>query len=86
MRACREGSNIWFWLFKQNKQYRRSFRNLIKSKYFWQDSFLTHINRFIGCKLFGHKITKLLDDNKHINFCFKCYSEVIKLKGLNMKY
>jgi hypothetical protein len=49
-----------------------------RSGYLWQDSFLTHFNRLLGCSLFGHReVKKLVGDNmKKGDFCFNCYRDV----------
>ncbi len=78
MGASRETINIWFWIKKGWIFRKGEFRRIIKSSYFWQDSFLTYFNRIIGCKLFGHhKIHNVDNGNgERILFCFSCYRKV----------
>jgi hypothetical protein len=87
MNGCRETLSIWFRIkaiFKfDNKLYHfRRFINLdISNKYFWFDSFGVYINRYLICKIFGHKDVKWLsngdcDNQRPMYFCFKCLKEV----------
>lgn len=79
MGCGRENANIWRWLFGVKfRKYRRPFRQLIKSPYFWQDSFWTYWNRLIGCR-FNHKdIHEGCHDESKTEgkgYCFACYRE-----------
>lgn len=88
MGCNREGASLWFHLgFWENYAGRgkRKWRlpEFIKrkrwnSKYFWQDTFLTHWNRFLGCKIFGHRNVKSIDDDNGLrkDFCFNCYKDI----------
>ena len=80
---ARENQNIWWYLFK----YKKLRLDLLKGSYFWQDSFVTYWNKFLGCRLTGHNV-KLNGDNKP--FCFKCYKEMKSKKwkaiGILMKH
>lgn len=85
MGRSRQTANLWWYLFgfyTHYKPWRWRFPEFIKSKlwtssYFWQDSFLTHWNRMLGCKLTKHKTQIIYDDNDvKREFCFKCYRNV----------
>lgn len=66
----RETANLWFWLFKKKRLPLR----IIKSRFFIQDTILTHWHRFWGC---NHKTKLLIGDNMtEYDFCFKCYRQI----------
>jgi hypothetical protein len=84
MSAAREGKNVWWYLFGfwSNGKWRG--RDLFTRR-FWrhkeyilQDSFLTHWNRAVGCRVSGHAPLVNVSDpgEPHRMFCFKCYREV----------
>lgn len=80
MGCGRENANIWTWLFGiKYRKYRQSFRRLIRSHYFWQDSFWTYWNRLIGCR-FAHKNIQYIEDDYsgkyNKKFCFACYRKI----------
>jgi hypothetical protein len=87
----RETASLWFWLgFVKNYagkgRSKWRFPGFIKFKkykggYFWQDTLFTYWNRFLGCKLRGHRkvgFTYDSKDNKY-RFCFNCYKRIEKL-------
>jgi hypothetical protein len=79
MSACRETANIWFWMRKGWLFRRGELRRILRSNYFWQDSFLTQFNRLLGCRLFGHRAIKdISDPHQPVEelFCFSCYRHV----------
>lgn len=53
-------------------------RKMWKSKYFWQDTLWTPFNRFIGCKLLGHRNIIKIDDEQMNDryFCTNCYTRL----------
>ena len=97
MGAQRENYSLWFYLgfcknYAGEGKSKWRFPGFIKQKkwrnsYFWQDTFLTYWNRFLGCKIFGHKKVQRVDDDNDVVyfFCFKCYSRVknYKLSSFN---
>jgi hypothetical protein len=80
MSDCRQTANLWFYIAK------RDIRNLkwaVRSKYFWNDTFGCYLNRFLLCKLLGHRKVEWLSDgscesksNRPKWYCFNCQSEV----------
>lgn len=88
MGTNRENASLWFYLgFWENYagKDKRKWRlpEFIKrkrwnSEYFWQDTLLTYWNRFLGCKLMGHRDVQNIDDDngKRKDFCFNCYKKV----------
>jgi hypothetical protein len=88
MGASRETGNIWWYikkLFTANYKFKwriKDFFRCFSNEYFWQDSFFTHWNRIIGCKIRGHRKTGTIgsdeDSEKRIPFCFNCYRKINK--------
>jgi hypothetical protein len=67
---ARETHSLWFWL----KHHRKVPIRIIRGEYFWHDSFGKYWNRFLGCRLRGHKLRQWIDvDNgKKQLYCFAC--------------
>ncbi len=82
MGGSRETASLWFWLFEEGKhykKYKRSFRKLVSSEYFWHDSFGCYINKYLTCKLFGHRNAQWLGEvhnNQEEFYCFSCKTKV----------
>ena len=87
MSAQRENCSLWFYYgfwknYAGEGKNKWRFPEFIKRKkwknsYFWQDTFLTYWNRFLGCKIFGHKKVQRVDDNDVVYFfCFNCHQKV----------
>ena len=74
MSACRESANVWFYL----RVYKKIPIRVLKSPALFQDSFLTPLNRVIGCKLLGHRhVGDISDANDGSEkFCFNCYQSI----------
>ena len=83
MGAGREGKNIWWWLFTRWGNYagrgkrwrgRDVFRRKWwRSPYIWHDSVGKFWNRWIGCKVLGHrKVSNVSDDDRIELHCFNC--------------
>lgn len=79
MGAGRETANIWWYI----KRYgiKEALREKVwKKPYFWQDSFLTQLNRAIGCRVFGHRNVQTVTGDycgePNRRFCFACYRDV----------
>jgi len=80
MGASRESANIWKCLVNECclLHIKKNIKKCIQSPHFWQDSIFTYWNRWIGCRIFGHrKIQDVSDDtsNKEM-FCFNCYRHI----------
>lgn len=81
MGASRETANLWYWLFQEGKdypQYKRSFNQLFKNPYFWNDSFWIYINRYLICKIKYHRTAQWIDDdnNQQKYHCFSCGQDI----------
>ncbi len=78
MGCDRENANIWWHLFRSPRFFKRKYRTplkkIVRSPYFWQDSFFTHWNRWIGCRK-QHKRLQNLGCGEGW-FCFACYRSV----------
>jgi len=90
MAESRETASLAFWFgncFKRPRGVKRmqwcrwqwsTLKRLLRSPYFWQDNVLTPMNRLIGCRLAGHKVTLITDyDSVGLRkrpFCFRCYT------------
>lgn len=73
----RTGYDLFFWL--KNHGIKKTFRTKIwKERYFWQDTLFTKWNRFIGCKVLGHRYKGSVEDGKGgwKLFCFNCYQKI----------
>lgn len=81
MGGCRETANIWFYI---KKGWFNKISKVIRSKYFWHDSFGKYFNRYIKCKITGHKnVSNISEDPRKVEmFCFDCdsYIDMDKLK------
>ena len=52
-------------------------RRLWRSSYFWQDSFVTHWNRLVGCRLLGHrKVENVGFTDEPELTCFNCHRKL----------
>ena len=75
--ACRQTASIWSWLFKKHGSWKFFFKMKIwKQPFFWHDSFGKYFNRFMGCRITGHK-RQWMDDggcneDKPHWYCFRC--------------
>lgn len=91
MGGCRQTYSLWFFIKKVFRPYSKyygrwkSFKDLCKmdvsNSYFWHDSFGKFINKFILCKLIGHRHVQWLSDGscsseKPKHYCFNCECEV----------
>ena len=92
--TCRENCSLWIWLKLNPKwlilgydKYTKKWGlpyifKLIKKPYFLHDTFGRYFNKYIKCKLFGHKNVKLIEkciDNKKVYYCFDCEQEINKI-------
>lgn len=89
MSDCRMHMNLWKWLFGDYKDWKFFFKNkLWKSDYFWHDSFWQYWNRWIGCKIIGHRREWMANggclENKPHYYCFRC-NQVIDCKNESIK-
>ena len=95
MGGCRQTFSIWFYIKKVFKPYYKGysrwkcFRELVRlcinksrTYYFWHDSFGIYFNRFLVCRMVGHRnVTWLFDggcgsEDRPKHYCFSCGSEV----------
>lgn len=77
MSECRMNMNIWWHLFRSDRNSLR-LRD-VKDKYFWHDSFGKYINQYIVCPIFGHRKVQYIEDDCQGSsgyHCFKCEQKV----------
>lgn len=91
MSGSRETASLWYWLFKEDKNYprfKRTFKKLISNPYFWSDSFGRYLNRYLVCKIVGHRNTMWIDDNNSIRnlHCFHCASNTESRVGATISF
>lgn len=82
--ASRENMNIWRDIRKRDwKRFKEKIRTILSKDQFrgWdrdmilKDSLITPFNRFLGCKLFGHKWStkeEMLEYQMVNQYCWKC--------------
>jgi len=86
---CRKIQSIWFYIkriikpkYGRRSSYLKDLMQLdLKDKYFWHDSFGKYINRYILCRVIGHRKVHWLsegscDAHRPMHYCFNCESEV----------
>jgi len=81
---ARENKNIWWYLFtytnygdkKKWRGYKVFTKNWWRNEYVFHDSIGKFFNRYIICKINGHKelkkITICKESSKKISYCFAC--------------
>jgi hypothetical protein len=79
MSTCRENVSLFLWLRHYGIK-RIIKRRIWKDRNFMQDTFFTGFNRFLGCKIFGHRKVEIIKDEEgkepDRKFCFNCYRDI----------
>lgn len=83
--ASRETKNIWWYLFSKNPNRRKKVFTkrwwVSGSEYIFHDSIGQFWNKYITCKIFGHRdVQQKCCSNNEQSYCYKCNTDITTRK------
>jgi hypothetical protein len=79
--CSRMNCNVWWHLTRRGYRKELLTRRFWRQSYIWHDSFGKYINRYVTCRLFGHRNVQVIDmsnGNKR-RHCFACECDTMEV-------